>query len=58
LGPPYTTNNALRQVRFDGAREPDRVSHRIGESATLRAGTLNSIACMRAMLHPANEEVG
>jgi mannonate dehydratase len=54
----YQVIKALRQVRFNGAIEPDHVPRLIGDSGVLRAGTAYCVACMRAMLRRANEEVG
>ena len=54
----YQVMKALRQVRFNGAVEPDHVPRLAGDSGLLRAGTAYSIAYMRALLQRANEEVG
>jgi mannonate dehydratase len=54
----YQVIKALREVRFNGAIEPDHVPRLIGDTGILRAGTAYCIACMRAMLRRANEEVG
>jgi mannonate dehydratase len=54
----YQVIKALREVRFNGAIEPDHVPRLIGDTGVLRAGTAYCIACMRAMLRRANEEVG
>jgi D-mannonate dehydratase len=54
----YQVMKALRQVRFSGAAEPDHVPRLAGDSRLLRAGTAYCIACMRALLRRANEEVG
>ena len=49
---------ALRRVGFSGAMVPDHVPQLAGDSGIRRAGTAYCIACMRAMLRRANEEVG
>jgi mannonate dehydratase len=54
----YQVMKALRQVGFSGAVEPDHVPRLAGDSGMLRAGTAYCIACMRAFLRRANEEVG
>jgi mannonate dehydratase len=54
----YQVMKALRQVRFNGAAEPDHVPRLAGDSGLLRAGTAYCIASMRGMLRRANEEVG
>ncbi len=54
----YQVMKALRQARFSGAIEPDHVPRLAGDTGLLRAGTAYCIACMRAMLRRANEEVG
>ena len=54
----YQVIKALRQVGYSGALEPDHVPHLAGDTGMLRAGTAYSIACLRAMLRRANEEVG
>jgi mannonate dehydratase len=54
----YQVMKALRQVRFDGAAEPDHVPQLAGDSGINRAGTAYCIAYMRALLRRANEEVG
>jgi mannonate dehydratase len=54
----YQVMKSLRAVRFNGAVEPDHVPHLNGDTGLLRAGTAYCIACMRAMLRRANEEVG
>jgi mannonate dehydratase len=55
----YQVMKSLREVRFSGALEPDHVPRLAGDSGTLlRAGTAYCIACMRALLRRANEEVG
>lgn len=48
----------LREVKFDGAAEPDHVPRLAGDQGIYRAGTAYCIATMRAMLRRANEEVG
>jgi mannonate dehydratase len=54
----YQVMKALRQVRFDGAAEPDHVPRLAGDSGLLRAGTAYCLSYMRALLRRANEEVG
>jgi mannonate dehydratase len=54
----YQVMKTLRQVRFSGAAEPDHVPRLAGDNGLLRAGTAYCIACMRAFLRRANEEVG
>jgi mannonate dehydratase len=54
----YQVMKALRQVRFNGAAEPDHVPKLAGDNGMLRAGTAYCIAYMRALLRRANEEVG
>jgi mannonate dehydratase len=54
----YQVMKALREVRFDGAAEPDHVPKLVGDTGLLRAGTAYCIAYMRALLRRANEEVG
>jgi mannonate dehydratase len=54
----YQVIKALRQVKFSGGIEPDHVPRLLGDAGVLRAGTAYCIACMRAMLRRANEEVG
>jgi mannonate dehydratase len=54
----YRVMKALRQVKFDGAAEPDHVPRLAGDQGLLRAGTAYCIASMRGMLRRANEEVG
>ena len=54
----YQVMKALRQVKFDGAAEPDHVPQLIGDTGMRRAGTAYIIAYMRALLRRANEEVG
>ncbi|MBI3471693.1 MAG: mannonate dehydratase [Candidatus Solibacter usitatus] len=54
----YQVMKALRQVRFNGSAVPDHVPQLAGDTGIRRAGTAYCIACMRAMLRRANEEVG
>jgi mannonate dehydratase len=54
----YQVMKALREVRYAGAVEPDHVPRLAGDTGIQRAGTAYCIACMRAMLRRANEEVG
>ena len=54
----YRVMKALREVRFDGAAEPDHVPRLAGDSGLLRAGTAYCIACMRTLLLRANQEAG
>ena len=54
----YQVMKALRQVRFDGAAEPDHVPRLAGDTGLLRAGTAYCLSYMRALLRRANEEVG
>lgn len=54
----YQVMKALRQVKFDGAAEPDHVPQLAGDTGVRRAGTAYIIANMRAMLRRANEEAG
>ena len=54
----YRVMKALREVRFNGAMEPDHVPQLAGDTGLLRAGTAYCIAYMRALLRRANEEVG
>src|SRR3984885_6684807 len=54
----YQVMKTLRQVRFNGAMEPDHVPQLAGDTGLLRAGTAYCIAYMRALLRRANEEVG
>ncbi|HEY7423315.1 MAG TPA: mannonate dehydratase [Gemmataceae bacterium] len=53
----YRVMRALRSVGFNGAMEPDHVPQLIGDKGIRRAGTAYCIACMRAYLRRANEEV-
>ena len=54
----YKVMKTLREVRFDGAVEPDHVPQLVGDTGFRRAGTAYIIAYMRALLRRANEEVG
>jgi mannonate dehydratase len=54
----YLVMKALREVRFNGAAEPDHVPQLVGDTGVRRAGTAYCIAYMRALLRRANEEVG
>jgi mannonate dehydratase len=54
----YQVMKALREVHFNGAAEPDHVPRLAGDTGFFRAGTAYCIACMRALLRRANEEVG
>jgi mannonate dehydratase len=54
----YQVMKALRQVKFNGAAEPDHVPKLAGDSGLLRAGTAYCIASIRQLLRRANEEVG
>jgi len=54
----YKVMKTLREVRFDGAAEPDHVPQLAGDTGMHRAGTAYCIASMRGMLRRANEEVG
>lgn len=54
----YKVMKALREVKFDGAVEPDHVPQLTGDKGVRRAGTAYIIAYMRALLRRANEEVG
>lgn len=54
----YQVMKSLRQVKFNGAAEPDHVPHLAGDTGILRAGTAYCISYMRALLRRANEEVG
>ena len=54
----YRVMKTLREVRFNGAAEPDHVPKLAGDTGLFRAGTAYCIACMRAMLRRANAEVG
>ncbi len=54
----YAVMKALRQVGFHGALEPDHVPQLTGDKGIRLAGTAYCIACMRAWLRRANQEVG
>ncbi len=54
----YQVMKALRQVKFNGAAEPDHVPKLAGDSGLLRAGTTYCLIYMRTLLKRANEEVG
>lgn len=54
----YRVMRALREVRFDGAAEPDHVPQLSGDSGLRRAGTAYCISYMRSLLRRANQEVG
>jgi len=54
----YQVMKALREVRFNGAAEPDHVPRLAGDQGLLRAGTAYCLAYMRALLRRANHEVG
>ncbi len=54
----YQVMKTLREVRFDGAVEPDHVPQLAGDNGSHRAGTAYCVASIRAMLRRANEEVG
>jgi mannonate dehydratase len=54
----YQVMKALRQVKFNGAAEPDHVPKLAGDSGILRAGTAYCLVYMRALLKRANDEVG
>ncbi len=54
----YQVMKALRQVKFDGAAEPDHVPHLAGDAQFSRSGTAYIISYMRALLKRANEEAG
>jgi mannonate dehydratase len=54
----YQVMKTLREVRFNGAAEPDHVPQLAGDTGFRRAGTAYCIAYMRALLRRANEEVG
>jgi mannonate dehydratase len=54
----YRVMKALREVGFRGALESDHVPQLAGDKGIRPAGTAYCIACMRAMLRRANEEVG
>jgi mannonate dehydratase len=54
----YQVMKALRQVKFQGAAEPDHVPDLVGDTGMRRAGSAYIIAYMKALLRRANEEVG
>jgi mannonate dehydratase len=54
----YQVMRSLREVGFNGAMEPDHVPQLVGDRGIRPAGTAYCIACMRAWLRRANEEVG
>jgi mannonate dehydratase len=54
----YQVMKALRQVKFNGAAEPDHVPKLAGDSGILRAGTAFVLVFMGALLKRANDEVG
>jgi mannonate dehydratase len=54
----YAVMKALREVGFAGALEPDHVPLLTGDKGIRPAGTAYCIACMRAWLRRANQEVG
>ena len=54
----YQVMKVLREVRFNGAVEPDHVPTLKGDTGMKRAGTAYCFASMRAMLRRANEEAG
>jgi mannonate dehydratase len=54
----YQVMKALRQVKFNGAAEPDHVPKLAGDTGILRAGTAYCLVYMRELLKRANEEVG
>lgn len=54
----YKVMKALRQVKFNGAAEPDHVPKLAGDSGILRAGTAYCLVYMRTLLKRANDEVG
>jgi mannonate dehydratase len=54
----YQVMKTLREVGFSGAMEPDHVPLLAGDQGIRPAGTAYCIACMRAWLRRANEEVG
>ena len=54
----YQVMRALREVRFDGAAEPDHVPQLVGDSGLRRAGTAYCISYMRSVLRRANAEAG
>src|SRR5262245_45677994 len=54
----YQVMKSLRQVKFNGALEPDHVPRLAGDTGIQRAGTAYCISYIRALLRRANEEVG
>jgi mannonate dehydratase len=54
----YQVMKALREVKFNGAAEPDHVPKLAGDTGMLRAGTAYCLSYMKALLRRANEEVG
>jgi mannonate dehydratase len=54
----YQVMKTLREVRFEGAAEPDHVPLLAGDTGLHRAGTAYIVAYMRSLLRRANEEVG
>ena len=54
----YRVMKTLREVGFQGAMVPDHVPQMAGDKGIRPAGTAYCIACMRAWLRRANEEVG
>ncbi|MES1260367.1 MAG: mannonate dehydratase [Acidobacteriota bacterium] len=54
----YQVMKTLREVKFNGAAEPDHVPKLAGDSGLLRAGTSYCVAYMKALVRRANEEVG
>ena len=54
----YRVMRTLRQVRFNGAIEPDHVPRLAGDTGLNRAGTAYCISYIRSCLRRANEEVG
>lgn len=53
----YQVMKALRQVKFNGALEPDHVPHLAGDTGLLRAGTAYSLAYIKALARRAEEEL-
>jgi len=54
----FAVMRALLKVKFNGTAVPDHVPLLKGDDKFRRAGVAYSIACMRAMLRRANQEVG
>ena len=54
----YRVMKVLREVRYNGAVEPDHVPPLVGDTGMERSGTAYCIACVRTMLRRANEEAG